>query len=116
MAALDINFWDEDARARVEVLQWTMAQDLLRVGAVVILEWGTWARAERDSLRERARELGARVELCFLDVPIEELWQRIQARGLEDPPIQRSDLEEWATLIEEPDEAEMALFDSPDAD
>lgn len=113
MAALDVSVWDEPARARVEELQWTLAQDLLRLGAVVILEWGTWARSERDSLRERARQLGSRVELTFLDVPIDELWRRIQERGLEDPPIQRSDLELWATRIEQPDQAELDLFDPP---
>jgi predicted kinase len=113
MAALDVNVWDQAARARVEALQWALAQDLLRVGAVVILEWGTWARTERDLLRERARQLGARVELRFLDVATDELWRRILERGLEDPPIRRSDLEEWSTRIEKPDDAEMALFDVP---
>jgi predicted kinase len=115
MAALNIDVWDVAARDRVEKLQWTLAQDLLRCGAVVIIEWGTWARTERDSLRERARQLGARVELRFLDVPIDELWRRIQERGLEDPPIQRSDLEVWASQIERPDQAELALFDATPA-
>jgi predicted kinase len=113
MAALDIDIWDAAARERIEALQWALAQNLLRVGAVAIIEWGTWARAERDSLRERARQLGARVELHFLDVPIDELWRRIQERGLEDPPIQRSDLEEWVSHFEQPDDAELALFDGP---
>jgi predicted kinase len=111
MATLDINLWDEVARERVETLQWALAQELLQVGAVVIIEWGSWARAERDSLRERARQLGARVELRFLDVPIDELWSRIQERGFEDPPIQRSDLEQWASQFEGPDEVELAMFD-----
>jgi predicted kinase len=115
MAALEINMWDEDARERVEALQWAPAQELLQVGAVAIIEWGTWARAERDSLRERARQLGARVELRYLDVPIDELWRRIQERGLEEPPIQRSDLEQWAGQFEQPDTVELALFDVPPA-
>jgi predicted kinase len=58
MATLDINLWDEAARERVETLQWALVQELLQVGAAVIIEWGSWARVERDSLRERARQLG----------------------------------------------------------
>src|SRR5690242_6790808 len=73
MAALAIDLWDQDRRARVEALQWDLAQELLRAGLVVVIDWGTWARAERDVLRERARQLGAAVELHHLDAPLDEL-------------------------------------------
>ena len=59
MDALSVNLYDEESRQRIETLQWTLAQRLLALGMVVIIEWGTWARAERDTLRLRARELGA---------------------------------------------------------
>ena len=63
MGVLDINLWDGDARDRIERLQWELAQDLLRRGQTVIIEWGTWGRSERDALREGARARGAAVEL-----------------------------------------------------
>ena len=48
-----------ERRAKVEALQWTFGQELLKRGLVVILEWGTWGRSERDALRLGARALGA---------------------------------------------------------
>jgi predicted kinase len=113
MDALGANLWDSELRARVEALQWSLGQDLLRVGATVIVEWGTWARDERDALRTRARELGASVELLHLDVPADELWRRIRERDVEDPPIERSDLHTWCQAFQAPDAAELAHYDAP---
>jgi predicted kinase len=84
MENLGIDIWDTDARGRIEALQWTLAQDLLAIGAVnVVIDWGTWARSERDALRERGQQMGAAVELHYLDAPTEVLWNRILSRGLE---------------------------------
>jgi len=81
-----------------------MGQRLLELGAVVIVEWGTWSRNERDALRERARELGATAELRFLDAEPGELWRRISARDRErtqaSRPISSEDSEGWAAQIE----------------
>jgi predicted kinase len=55
MTALHINLWDSEARDRIEQLQWKFAQELLARGQSVVIEWGTWARAERDVLRMGAR-------------------------------------------------------------
>jgi hypothetical protein len=46
------------------------------------------------------------VELVHLDVPVDELWRRIQARGREDPPITRAELDAWSREFERPDDAE----------
>ena len=110
--ALEINLWDEASRDRVERLQWELAQELLRLGNVVIIEWGTWGRDERARLRTQARVIGARVELIFLDPPVDVLWRRIERRGQEDPPISRSDLERWDAIIERPGDDELADYDS----
>jgi predicted kinase len=111
MTALELNLWDSAGRARVEALQWQLAQDLIVAGATVVIEWGVWSRAERDLVRERARELGASVELHYLDVPIDELWRRVRDRKVPDPPIQRSDLEQWVHVLEAPGSDEMQLYD-----
>ncbi|WP_353952140.1 ATP-binding protein [Knoellia sp. S7-12] len=110
--ALGTNLWDADMRARVEALQWSLAQELLRTCATVIIEWGTWARSERDALRRQASALGATTELIHLDVDDEELWRRIQQRAIEVPPIQRTDLHEWRGLFEVPNDAELARYDT----
>ena len=117
MEALDIDLWDSDARACLELLQSALALDLLRVGTTVVIEWGMWSRAERDQMREAARRLGAGVELHYLDAPVEELHARITARGRElhltGREITLDELREWATIIQPPTDDEFALFDPP---
>ena len=87
MDALSINLYNEDMRAKIEAFQWELCQKLLKLGLVVIIEWGTWGKSERDTLREGARKLGAAVELHYLSAPPEILFERIQRRGMENPPI-----------------------------
>ena len=113
MDALSINLHDGDKRAKIEALQWKLGQKLLSLGQMVIIEWGTWGRSERDILREGARKLGAAVELHYLSASPDVLFERIQRRGMEDPPIKREEVMRWAEIIEVPSEEEMALFDSP---
>jgi predicted kinase len=74
-------------------------------------EWGTWGRAERDTLRPRARELGANVELYFLSASLEILFDRIERRGMENPSITKEDVARSLTILEVPTCDEMALFD-----
>lgn len=83
MMASGIDLWASSARARIEGFQLSLALDLLRSGSNVVIEWGTWAREERDALRDAARSVGAPVELRYLDVDAEELWRRIVDRDLE---------------------------------
>src|SRR2546430_6018741 len=59
---LGADVWDEEFRVRLEHQLWVLSQDLLAQGQSVILEWGHWARVERDEKRLGARALGAGVE------------------------------------------------------
>jgi predicted kinase len=113
MDALSINVWDEEKRARIEALQWKLAQQLLALGLVVIIEWGTWGRSERDALRLGARALGAAVELHYLDAPSDVLFGRIQSRGMEKPPIERETVTRWRNAFQAPTPEEKALYDQP---
>ncbi len=111
MQALGLNLYDEDRRARIEALQWKLAQEILPLGAKIVIEWGTWGRSERDALRLGARASGARVELHYLRASLDVLYQRVRRRGVEAPRITRSDLARWAAAFQEPTEEELALFD-----
>lgn len=57
------------------------------------------------------------MELHYLDVPIDELCRRLEARDVEGPwgalPITKAQLEHWATFFQPPDQAEIDLFDDP---
>jgi predicted kinase len=113
MDAMEINLWESEARERIEQLQWKLARDLLTLGHNVVIEWGTWARSERDALRTAARALGAAVELHFLDAPVEVLFDRICQRNVESPPVTLDDVMKWAEIFERPSSEEIALFDAP---
>ena len=117
MWALGSSPWDAETQEKVERELWQLAQEILRLGLSVVLDFGLWARIERDDMRSAARGLGVGVELHYLEVPANELWRRIEARNSEPPwdsePIRRFHLDEWSTLFQAPDAAELALFDSP---
>jgi predicted kinase len=113
MDALSLSPYDEEKREKIEALQWKFGQELLALGLTVIIEWGTWGRSERDALRLGARALGAAVELHYLSAPADVLFERIQRRGVENPPIERDDLSRWLEMFQAPTPEEMALFDEP---
>lgn len=103
-------------RRRVEDLQWDLALRALGLGASVVVDWGVWAREERDACREAARRIGARAVLCLLDLPFETLWDRISRRNENLPfgvyRIGRDDLERWSKMFQRPTSEELALFDT----
>lgn len=113
MDALSLSLYDQEKRGKIEALQWKFGQELLALGLTVIIEWGTWGRSERDDLRLGARALGAAVELHYLSAPADVLFDRIQRRGVEKPPIKRDDLSQWLEMFQAPTPEEMALFDEP---
>jgi predicted kinase len=104
MEAIGVDLFDERTRERIERLQWQFALRLLELGQIVVIEWGTWGRDERDALREGARALGAAVELRFLNEPLEVLWDRVRARDMERRlgrrPLTRADLDVYAAKFQ----------------
>ena len=102
----------DERRSLVEEVQWELAERLLSNGVSVILDWGVWARAERDHYRQRAWDLGAEVQTIFLDVPIETLKERVAKRNEQLPSaafrISAEELDEWATIFEPPTSEETA--------
>ncbi|MFD9737540.1 AAA family ATPase [Umezawaea sp. NPDC059074] len=115
LTTLEVDLFDEPFRARLETAFRRHARDLLALGLTVVLESGFWTRAERDQLLREGRALGAAVELRYLDVPLDELARRLEARASEpgEVTISRTTLEGYATLFEPPDAAEIARFDPP---
>jgi predicted kinase len=113
MNALSLNIYDEERRGKIEALQWKIGQELLALGLMIIIEWGTWGRSERDTLRLGARAIDAAVELHYLSAPADVLFERLQRRALENPPIERDEVSRWFEMFQAPTPQEMALFDEP---
>ncbi len=98
---------------RVEELQWRLGKRLLAQGVSVILDFGFWAKEQREEKYREAQALGVEFSLCYVHAPLEELCRRLEARvqaGQKDvfQTITREDMEQWAALFQEPDEEEMA--------
>jgi hypothetical protein len=60
--------------------------------------------------------LGAAVELHYLDAPLAKRWRRIEQRNAEgvwgSVPITREQLERWEPYFDAPERAELDLFDA----
>lgn len=108
--------WNGATGEKVEQELWRLAQQMLSLGLSVVVDFGLWARAERDEMRGVARRLGVGAELHYLDVPVEEQWRRIEERNSVPPwdaePIGRADLDRWSMVFEAPEAEERALFNS----
>ncbi len=84
MAALSLDIYDEERRAKVEALQWKLSKELLALGLT-----------------------------AYLSAPVDVLFDRIQRRSIENPPIERDALAQWFEQFQIPTPEEMALFDKP---
>ncbi|MDI6100304.1 ATP-binding protein [Actinoplanes sp. NEAU-A12] len=106
-------------RDRMESLQWATALRVLSMGRNVVLDWGLWAREERDRYRTEARQIGARVVLCLLEPSKEELLARIARRNAALPAgafrIGADEFEQaWEFFRQHrPTPPELELFDPP---
>ena len=73
---------EHDARhSLIEALLWNIASRALKLGTNVILDYGFWAREEREDYRLRAKQLEASSEVHYLDVPEDELLRRLEKRN-----------------------------------
>ena len=114
MADLGVDLFDpirDSVQARLDQ-RW---KELLERGQSVILEDGTWKRAERDRLRQVASELNAVTEIHSFDLAFDELWRRLEIRNANlehgTAPITRELLADCLLRFEKPDDAELSLFD-----
>ena len=101
---------EHDARhSLIEALLWNIASSALELGMNVILDFGFWAREEREEYRLRAKQLGASSEVHYLDVPEDELLRRLAVRNSQ--PSQESFL-----ISEEAMKPWIASFQKPTPD
>ncbi|AWV86994.1 ATP-binding protein [Acinetobacter radioresistens] len=109
---LGLSFYDDQARIKVEQLQWQLALQLLKQGHSVILEYGFWLRTERDHYRAVAKELGVIAKVCYLKASIDELKSRLKKRnqlGIDSiPVVDLANLDQWINRFEEPAQEELS--------
>lgn len=98
---------DHDRRhSEIEMIMWELAERLLPIGVSVILDYGFWAREERDWFRARAHALGADFQIHSMDVPEAELYQRLEHRNAANAGdvfiIPPEEMARYITLFEAP--------------
>jgi predicted kinase len=98
---------EHDARhSLIEAMLWKIASRALELGTNVILDFGFWAREERDDFRQRAKRLGASSEVHFLDVPKEELLRRLAVRNSQPSQesfhISEESMKPWIEFFQRP--------------
>jgi predicted kinase len=95
----------------VKDLIWSVAEQVLRSGADVVLDWNSWSRPRRAWAVQRAAAIPAEVVLHRLDTSIEQATTRVEQRS-RDPrsvyahSIGREGNEHLASIMEPPSEAE----------
>ena len=78
----DINDPEHDKRHNlIENMLWQIAARALSLGTNIILDFGFWAKEEREDFRSRAKRIGARSEIVYMDIDEEELIKRVKIRN-----------------------------------
>ena len=112
ITGLDKSLLDYEFRFRLQDIMRDHAGDILRAGPSVIIEFGSWAREDREKIRAVGAAAGARTELHFLDAPLDELVQRVRTRGGEGAEGLANDvLIGGSDQFERPTPDEIARFD-----
>lgn len=98
---------EHDARHMlIEASLWKIASRALELGTNVILDYGFWAREEREDYRWRAKQLGASSEIHYLDVPEDELLRRLAERNArpteESFVIPLDSMTPWIAIFQKP--------------
>jgi predicted kinase len=107
---------EHDARhTLIETMLWEIASRALELGTNVILDFGFWAREEREDYRSRAKNLGASSEVHFLDVPPDELMRRLAVRNSLSSPtsfyIPEEMMQPWIVFFQRPTPDELERRD-----
>jgi predicted kinase len=103
---------EHDARhSLIEAMLWNIASRALELETNVIIDFGFWAREEREDYRLRGKRLGASSEVHFLDVSKEELLRRLAVRNSQSSQVSFHISEEsmipWIEFFQRPTPEEL---------
>jgi predicted kinase len=112
IVGLGMSLVDYEFRFKLQDCMLVHAGEILRCGASTVVEFGSWSREERESIRQVAVREGAMTELHFLDAALDELVRRVRARGgLDAEALASQVLLGSSARFERPTADEIALFD-----
>jgi predicted kinase len=92
----------DERHVRVENVMWDVAKHVLKMGGDVVLDYGCWARVERDDYRNRAN---------YMDVPYAELYRRLEERNRNRPEgvfeISKAEMDRYVIIFQPPAKDEL---------
>jgi len=97
----------------IEAIMWTVAERALLLDTSVILDFGFWAKEEREDFRARAKKLGADFKIHYCEAEPEELIRRLRARNEIAHEsgtvfhIAEKSMVEWISWFQPPDSEEL---------
>lgn len=113
--ALGVDHSDDEFHGRLQSKLYEHALELLEHGQDVILEDGLWRASEREAKLADAHQRGAITEIHVFDVPVDEVWARLERRNrslaIGAVPIVLEEFDRICRLFEPPGPAELARFD-----
>ena len=90
----------------VESIMWDHAKRVLKLGVDVILDFGFWGKEEREKFRNRAKELGVGFKIHYMDVPVKELYKRLEKRNKKASDeifmISKEEMERFISIFQPP--------------
>ena len=96
----------------IESIMWDHAARVLKLGVDVILDFGFWAKEERDNFRQRAKKLGVNFKIHFMDVPVKELYKRLEKRNKKASDstfiIPKEEMDKYINIFQSPTREELA--------
>ncbi len=94
----------EKVHDQLEKLRWGLGQDIPRQGSSVVLDFGFWAREERDYFRQAAGKLGIGFMIHYLDTSLDVIRERVISRSARETEfnISYEDILRWNRFFEPP--------------
>ena len=108
----DVRHEDHDARHQgIQNLMWDVAKYVLRLGGDVVLDFGCWARVERDDYRYRSKYIVANLKVHYMDIAYSELYRRLEIRNRNRTEgvfvIPKTEMDKYITIFQPPTEDEL---------
>ena len=105
----------EKIKNAVESIMREHATKILTLGVDVILDFGFLLKDERDLYRQKAKELGADFKINYMDVPVKELYKRLDRINRKYPakitdgsfPLSKEDLDKCISTFQPPTPEEL---------
>jgi predicted kinase len=100
-----------DPQVRVKEVMWQVAEQALKLGISVVLDWGFWKRSERDDFREKSGSIGSSCKVIYLELSKEDCLKRTIERNKEldslSVKINLDEFEQWWQSFETPVEEDV---------